>query len=235
MLRGNILTSSFLNIERDKNMALSKARESILSKIATALCERADIPFAHEDDFYLKFTGAQGDLASTFSKEFTAHQGQLITCSGKKDLLDNLQLLIAVKKWKNIRCQHLDLPKDLQLAALRFVNNVNGNEPEAGITGCECLVARTGSVLLSAAQASGRMLPVSVPVHLVIATMNQLVFDINDAIDHVQKKYQGHLPSALFFASGPSRTGDIERTLVIGVHGPIEVYVFLVDDKNLVD
>ena len=212
-------------------MTPNKARENILHKIAGALRERVDIPFPQED-FYLEFAGDQGDLISRFSKEFTTHQGKLITCTGKKDLLDNLQSLVAAKKWKNINCPYPALLKDLQLASLPLINNVNGNETEVGITGCECLVARTGSVLFSAAQASGRTLPVSVPVHLVIATANQLVFDINDAIDHIQNKYQGHLPSALFFASGPSRTGDIERTLVIGVHGPVEVYVLLMNNET---
>ncbi|MEX2564599.1 MAG: LUD domain-containing protein [Cyclobacteriaceae bacterium] len=208
-------------------MAPSKARENILHKIGRALRERVDIPFPQEEDFHIGFTGDNGDLQSRFSKEFTAHQGKLITCAGKKDLLNNLGSLVAEKKWKNISCQHPALLKDLQSAA--FINNVNGNEPEVGITDCECLVARTGSVLLSTSQASGRTLPVSVPVHLVIATANQLVFDINDAIKHIKKKYAENFPSALFFASGPSRTGDIERTLVIGVHGPVEVYILLVE------
>ena len=45
----------------------------------------------------------------------------------------------------------------------------------------------------------------------------------------MQEKYKNNLPSLITFATGPSRTADIEKTLVVGVHGPKEVYVFLID------
>ncbi len=45
----------------------------------------------------------------------------------------------------------------------------------------------------------------------------------------MQKKYQGNIPSMISLTTGPSRTADIEKTLVVGVHGPKEVYVFLVE------
>jgi L-lactate dehydrogenase complex protein LldG len=55
------------------------------------------------------------------------------------------------------------------------------------------------------------------------------VYDVKDALQGIKEKYAGQLPSLISFASGPSRTADIEKTLVVGVHGPGEVYVFLVD------
>jgi L-lactate dehydrogenase complex protein LldG len=60
-----------------------------------------------------------------------------------------------------------------------------------------------------------------------------LVYDIKDALVFVQSKYQNNIPSLITFATGPSRTADIEKTLVVGVHGPKEVYCFLVDDGPL--
>jgi L-lactate dehydrogenase complex protein LldG len=55
------------------------------------------------------------------------------------------------------------------------------------------------------------------------------VYDVKDALISLQKKYNNQLPSFLTLATGPSRTADIEKTLVVGVHGPKEVFVFLVD------
>jgi len=97
------------------------------------------------------------------------------------------------------------------------------------ITSCESLVARTGSIVLSAASPSGRTTSVYAPIHICIATTSQLVYDVKDALQLIKDKYSGNLPSLISFATGPSRTADIEKTLVVGVHGPKEAYVFLVD------
>ena len=91
------------------------------------------------------------------------------------------------------------------------------------------MVARTGTIVLSSAGESGRTASVYAPVHICIAHTSQLVYDINDALLQLKEKYAGKLPSLISFASGPSRTADIEKTLVTGVHGPKEVYCFLVE------
>ena len=98
------------------------------------------------------------------------------------------------------------------------------------LPGCEALVARTGSIVLSAAMPEGRTASVYAPVHICIARTSQLVYDVKDALQRLQKKYSNDLPSLVTFATGPSRTADIEKTLVVGVHGPKEVYCFLVED-----
>ena len=90
-------------------------------------------------------------------------------------------------------------------------------------------MARTGSIVLSAAQESGRSTSVYAPIHICIAWSHQLVPDIKDALQGMRDKYGEKLPSQIVFATGPSRTADIEKTLVVGVHGPKEVYLFLVE------
>ncbi len=85
---------------------------------------------------------------------------------------------------------------------------------------------------MSAAEQSGRNTSVYAPVHICIAYTSQLVYDIKEALEGIKEKYGASLPSLITFATGPSRTADIEKTLVVGVHGPKEVYVFLVDDKS---
>jgi L-lactate dehydrogenase complex protein LldG len=67
------------------------------------------------------------------------------------------------------------------------------------------------------------------PVHICIAKTSQVVYEVKDAIQFLQKKYGDNLPSMISFATGPSRTADIEKTLVVGVHGPKEVYCFMLD------
>ena len=93
------------------------------------------------------------------------------------------------------------------------------------------MVARTGTIVLSAAQQSGRTVSVYAPVHICIAYTHQLVYDVKDALQLIKEKYSDKIPSFITFASGPSRTADIEKTLVTGVHGPKEVYLFLVEGQ----
>ncbi len=100
---------------------------------------------------------------------------------------------------------------------------------DAGLTVCEALVAQTGSILVSSATCGGRALSVLPPVHVVVATPDQLVATLADAFDLVRERHSGELPSMLSFITGPSRTGDIERILVLGAHGPKELVVILVD------
>lgn len=99
---------------------------------------------------------------------------------------------------------------------------------DAGVTACELLVAQTGSVLVSSATCGGRALSVLPHVHVVVATVDQVVPTLGDALHDVRERHGGRVPSMLSFITGPSRTGDIERILVLGAHGPKELIVLLV-------
>ena len=104
------------------------------------------------------------------------------------------------------------------------------NEDMVGITSCFCAVAETGTLmLLSGAQtyASAALLP---ETHIVLVPTSRIVRSIEDAFD-LAKKERGELPRATNFISGPSRTGDIEQTIVLGAHGPYRVHLILVRDN----
>jgi L-lactate dehydrogenase complex protein LldG len=97
-----------------------------------------------------------------------------------------------------------------------------------GITACDALVAQTGSILLTARSAGGRALSVLPPHHLVIARADQLVPDLPAAFDLLSARYGENYPSFITFITGPSRTGDIERILVLGAHCPKNLTVILI-------
>ncbi len=99
---------------------------------------------------------------------------------------------------------------------------------DAAITSCEAIVAQLGSVLVSSASSGGRALSVLPHVHVVVAKVDQVVPDLAMAIAQTQARHGSRLPSMLSFITGPSRTGDIERILVLGAHGPKELYLVLV-------
>lgn len=205
-------------------MAVSPARENILKKIRQALNNPVTLPFPHSEGTQPVFKPAQEDLAVQFAEEFTRLQGRFAFCTDVHDLKLQLQHLLVEKNWTKI------FFKEEKIASLFNINSYpNLASCEIAVTGCEYLVARTGTVVMSTAQQSGRTTSVYAPVHICVAYSSQVVYDIKDALQLLKEKYAGKLPSLITFASGPSRTADIEKTLVTGVHGPKEVYCFLVE------
>lgn len=99
---------------------------------------------------------------------------------------------------------------------------------DAGITACEVAVAQTGSILVSSGTCGGRALSILPHVHVVLLAVEQVVGTLGEALALVRERHAGRLPSMLSFITGPSRTGDIERILVLGAHGPKELVVVLV-------
>jgi L-lactate dehydrogenase complex protein LldG len=96
----------------------------------------------------------------------------------------------------------------------------------AGVSVAECLVARTGSVLLRDDTCGGRRLTVLPPLHIVVAHARQLVPSIGGALERIAGKESWHYAT---FVSGPSRTADIEKILVLGAHGPKRVAALVID------
>jgi len=96
-----------------------------------------------------------------------------------------------------------------------------------GITGCFCALAETGTLLqLSAPQrpAATSLLP---PVHVAVLPAARIVATMEDAWMLLRCE-QGRMPRAANFISGPSRTADIEQTLVLGAHGPCRVHIVVI-------
>ncbi len=209
-------------------MKISSAKENILKKIRQALINPVPVPFPQSEGTDTVFQPQQQELDIEFAENFTKLQGKFSYCLDEKELIEQLQQLIENKKWDKIFCNE---PALKQMLALNNFNQNYFNDLstcDASITSCEQLIARTGSIVLSSANASGRTVSVYAPIHICVAYTNQLTYDIKDALVNVKEKYT-QLPSLITLATGPSRTADIEKTLVVGVHGPKEVFCFLVE------
>ena len=208
------------------------ARENILSKIKQALKKSVPVPFAASEGNTSVFQPSVQELEIEFAENFSKLQGRFSYCSNEAELAAQLQTLATQRKWEHIYCVEPELKSMLSKNGFENHTATALDTCHASITYCEQLVARTGSLLLSSGQASGRTVSVYAPVHICIAYTNQLVYDIADGFDSLLDKYRLNLPSLISLASGPSRTADIEKTLVVGVHGPKEVFCFLLDRQE---
>ena len=210
-------------------MNVSPSKENILKKIRKALSHSTPLPFPQSEGNQPVFPPLQQEPEVEFAEQFNQLQGKFIYCINQQELAFQLSSLVKKQDWSKVFCveEKLIAPVAGQLSD-RLVST-DLADCDVSITGCEFLVARTGTIVLSSAQQSGRSASVYAPVHICIAYTNQLVYDLRDALQASKEKYGEKLPSLISFATGPSRTADIEKTLVVGVHGPKEVYVFLVE------
>ncbi|MBI2820600.1 MAG: LUD domain-containing protein [Acidobacteria bacterium] len=94
----------------------------------------------------------------------------------------------------------------------------------AGVTGADFGLADTGTVVLQASRQRGRLLSLLPPVHLVILEAARVLPDLASFLAHPRGE-----SSALTFITGPSKTADIEQNLAVGVHGPGELHIILVE------
>jgi len=209
-------------------MQNNSSRHEILQKIAAACIRRpafVDTLSVIGNSIYQPI---QPDAVTCFRNELEAVNGQCFVCEDEPDLYARLKMFLEQRGISSLFCRDSYITHQLQINGISFLNKIPDFENmKAGITGCEFIIARTGSVLVSAVAPSGRQMNVFPPVHVVLAHESQLVGYPEDALEAVQQKYGDALPSSITVITGPSRTADIEKTLVLGAHGPKEFVVFL--------
>lgn len=210
-------------------MEASSAKEGILKNIRKALTQKTEQPYPAYEKVEFAFEQTQEDLSVLFAEKFTSLLGKFSFVENEQELVSQIGDLVDQKGWNEVFCLDENIKSAMVSFGFKGFTEKSLKDSDVSITKCEVLVARTGTMVLSSMESSGRTTSVYAPVHICIAKTSQLVFDVKDALLFLQKKYGDQLPSMISFATGPSRTADIEKTLVVGVHGPKEVYCFLLD------
>jgi L-lactate dehydrogenase complex protein LldG len=224
------------------------SREVILGRIREAL----RVPAKHAPHAPSGISGAPAPSGTGFSKwlpavgarteewlsQFTENlnllRGEFISCATPADQGIKLQKLADSENWKRVASHAGSLTSPaltrLSLPVLLTDGGYDAREMEtcdAGITECDALIAQTGTIVLTAKSGGGRALSVLPPHHVVLATKAHLVPDLPAAFTLLEQRYGDAYPSMMTFITGPSRTGDIERILVLGAHGPKRLTVIL--------
>lgn len=219
-------------------MDTSAARQAIFSRIrkaqnrppeptATELAQVADY-LSHHDAGPRPEIGS--DPVARFREQALRTSQTVDQVSGMADVpaaaaryLDSIGVARSAIAWQTLASL------DWQAAGIQVDFRTPVDQDLVGITGCFCAVAETGTLMLLSGPetfASAALLP---ETHIAIVPVSRVVRSIEDAFA-LAKKERGELPRATNFISGPSRTGDIEQTIVLGAHGPYRVHVILVRD-----
>ena len=192
---------------------MNPARENVLARVRAALRVEAHRPPAPTTaPIFPPVTNPE----ARFREEFIALKGELI--DGAEKLREFL------KSFAKIATDESELVRKMV-----GEGNASARDGDLGATSCDCLIAQTGSVVVSALSAGGRALSVLPPAHLVIARREQIVPDLAAAMTLLRQRYDGRWPSALSVITGPSRMADIEKILVFGAHGPKRLVIYFAD------
>ena len=97
-----------------------------------------------------------------------------------------------------------------------------------GITGTFCAIAETGTLVVLTGADTPTATTLLPETHVAVVRADRIVSGMEEAFDLVRRE-RGRLPRAVNLISGPSRTGDIEQTIVLGAHGPYRVHILVVD------
>jgi L-lactate dehydrogenase complex protein LldG len=224
-------------------------REAVLGRIREAL--RVPAPLKHPAERsaggepttahfreWLPPVGTSADeRLALFSRLSENLRSELVVCETAAQAGEHLRKLAVDLGWKSVGVHRGALIAELEPMLPSSVGRIwvdAGYDKDAleaadaGVTECELLVAQTGSVCVTGPSSGGRVLSVLPAHHVVVARRSQLVTDLTEAFASLAMKYRGGgYPSMISFITGPSRTGDIERILVLGAHGPKRLTILL--------
>jgi L-lactate dehydrogenase complex protein LldG len=175
-------------------------------------------PFAHAPDRLAQFRKECDRLGTTHAplaleKDIPAEVARYLAACG---------LAPAVVGWPEFS------GLDWAGAGIAWEDRPARGDDRVGLTGCFCAIAETGTALLLSSPAAPKVTALLPETHVCIVPAGRVVDTMEDAFSMIRAEV-GDPPRAVFFVSGPSRTADIEQTIVIGAHGPYRVHVILVE------
>ena len=152
----------------------------------------------------------------------------------------------SVVAWRHPLIEKLDLPTALSEQSVDvFFADLKEHETEVirryvidsyiGVTAADFCMADTATLVMRTRAGQARSVSLVPAIHIAIIELNQIIADLKELYALLkwdpQMKAEG-LSNCMTFISGPSKTADIEATMVHGAHGPREVYIFVIEKKS---
>lgn len=197
------------------------SREEILNRLKKANQQNTRFDIDEPDWTKDDLISVDSDLVSEFKTQIEKVSGECYVIDSSKEIIDFIQNMVQQNLIDGVVAGTKSLSNSLNLPYMESAIDDN-----AMVLPCEALIASTGSVLVSSQSGGSRRNHVFPPVLFIVASKEQLVPYIKHGIEALKSKYE-RLPGMISLITGPSRTADIEKTLVLGAHGPEKLIVFL--------
>lgn len=218
----------------------NSARESILESIRSHLA--ASVPYDNLENpvnpvILSDVPSTSIPLVELFSQSLQAVDGHCIIANNEIEIAEALTQIIRRLQQTNIRAQRIAISDVPSLERLMHLTDLDIEElavaPNAadifnfdvGISTVQAAIAETGTLVLEATSERHRLISLVPPVHIAILDASRIFETLGEALAFLRKDEA--VSPAVAFVTGPSRTGDIELILAIGVHGPQELHVIV--------
>ncbi len=218
------------------------ARQAILGRVRRALgVAENDAARAKAADDYVAAhaqgprPAMPGDLVARFAHRAHDMASTLERIASRDEIphavaryVDGLELpdALAAQKSRLGVCWPDFADLDWDGAGLSIESRPTLGHDRLGITGVFCAIAETGTLVFTTAPATPTATALLPDTHIAVVRESQVVSGMEEAFARVRARH-GTLPRAINLISGPSRTGDIEQTIVLGAHGPFRVHILL--------
>ena len=219
---------SFGNLSErtNKEQILAKVREAVMAKDENLFKDvnmQVDTwtPFKEEDgaDF-------------TFVERFKENGGIFIYFESKESFLEAMKQYIVENQWEPLCSTSMKMESVFKDSGIELSRDyITKRKNIVSITDCECLIAHTGSVVVTDACAGSRAAYSNADTLLIYASPSQIVASMKDAIKLLKEKYKNRKPTETVIISGPTRSTEIENQLVIGAQGIKQIALFLVEEE----
>lgn len=233
---------------------LSRVRQALRGEVQPLTDSDALQPPPVALDLQPQSTTNTADLIGRLQTELTAVGGQVIRVSSAAEATAYINVFTLARDIRNVIRWSSDLLTRLEVDAALEQNGIRVDVPseptttvgptdrqamrqhvaqaDLGISGITYAIAETGTLALAAHAGQMRGVSLLPPVHIAVAEADQIVATMADCLADIQAAgddLQHNLTSCISFITGPSRTGDIELNLTVGVHGPGELHLVILD------
>lgn len=214
---------------------MTSARDTIFSALRRALTGVAAAPRVKEEDPAAPPPATQDELAARFTERLRSVGGQVIPCASPAEAQRAIEALVRERAFAELArsedplaqacCESLQVP-----TFLGALDRPRLARCPVGLTSAQLGIAETGTLVLFSGAERHRLTSLLPETHIALLRRADLVPGLGDALSRARAGAE--VPSLVTFITGPSRTGDIELKMVLGVHGPRELIVLLIDDQR---
>jgi len=206
---------------------MPSARENILNRILEVKGKREQVVLEEPDLKSPIYVESNKPAPERFKENLEKVGGKVYRFNDINEAIDQIKKMAEEEKWDPLFCKDKKIQGFLKDKVPFTDAEKDFVKLKVGITPCEFLITHLGSTMISSSGDSGRRLHVYPITHIILAHEGQLVDHLDDAINGMIKRYGESLPSLISTLTGPSRSADIEKTLIKGMHGPKRFFVFL--------